>query len=198
MPCPENGASSSSLQLLALHPAKAILSSPRSPARVPVLALVLSCACTPVRVSHNSREVTTGDPSSQGPETRVCVLPAPGAATWSQILQIIHSITSMSPSLVLASQPVALRWIRNPLPTRICAHHEHASWFLTRAAKEQDAHHDFSYKLAQSLACRTALCCCAKAPGSSKSSPHPKSSSSVQWPLRSGKLQLVSRLSLSK
>lgn len=194
MPCSENEASSSPLQLLALHQAKAILSLPRSPVRVPELALVCSCACTPIHDSHNSREVTTGVPSSQGLGTWICVLPAPGAATWSQILQIIHSTAT----LVLASLPAAPRWIRNPLPTRICAYHEHTSWFFTKAAKKWDAHRDFSYKLAQSLACRKALCCCAKAPGSSESSPHPKSSSSVQWPLRSGKLQLVSRLSLSK
>lgn len=106
---------------------------------------------------------------------------------WSKILQLNHNTVSMSSILVL---PGALRLIRNLPLTRNCAHHEHTSQFPTRAMKEQDEHHNFiliskgylenfSYKLAQSLACRKTLCCSAKSPGNGESSQHPKISSSA-------------------
>ena len=106
---------------------------------------------------------------------------------WSQILQFNHNTVSMSSALVL---PGALRLIRNLPLTRSCAHREHTGRCPTRAMKEWDEHHDliltskgylenFSYKLAQSLACRKSLCCSAKAPGDGESSQHPKISSSA-------------------
>ena len=117
-------------------------------------------------------------------------LPRPPPAS----LPVLTTIQVPQSTLVLPSLPGALIWVTNPLLTGSQAHHEHSCWFLMRAGKERDTHHDFSYKLAQRLAAGR---CCA-APGSSESSPHPKSSSSGRWPLRSGKPQRVLRLNLSE